>query len=418
MKSTTSIITVILCFISMSITAQSFTDPITITTNWDSPLTFYNTDNSWQYLQFVHSTTRKSWMGLNAHNDFVIYKENGGDIWFGGANVGINTNSPNYNLDVVGTGRFSNSLDIHGRMTMGNTQVIAPNSGAHIVAGQSIHYSGSTHLGNYGGLLFHANSNWTSTARRFMITNAFKTNRFAILRSTAVNVNPEITTNGVVTNGFADLVIDNSGRVGLGIETPGYKLDVNGSARFAGGASIINSAPTVIYEESDQNQTWATRVYDQRLEFRNVSASTNALQILSNNEVGIGYKLSVGYPGVYNSSYQLDISGTSHFSGKMIVKNDIESKKIRVSTTPGSVPDYVFQPSYQLRSLSDLESFVKINSHLPNIPSAKEMEANGQDVGDMQLRLLEKVEELVLYTIEQQKEIDALKKEIKTLKKD
>lgn len=101
------------------------------------------------------------------------------------------------------------------------------------------------------------------------------------------------------------------------------------------------------------------------------------------------------------------------------VDGDVRSLKVKVSATPGSVPDYVFASEYKLRSIPELESFIKANSHLPNIPSAAEVEANGQDVGDIQLKLLEKIEELTLYTIEQEKKIKALeadKNELNALK--
>lgn len=104
-------------------------------------------------------------------------------------------------------------------------------------------------------------------------------------------------------------------------------------------------------------------------------------------------------------------------TGRLTVNGNLESSRIKVSTTPGQVPDYVFQPGYQLMSLEELETFVTINSHLPNIPSAQTMAKDGQDVGDLQLKLLEKVEELVLYTIEQEKRIEALEIELKALKK-
>ncbi|MBO3697853.1 hypothetical protein [Roseivirga sp. E12] len=110
--------------------------------------------------------------------------------------------------------------------------------------------------------------------------------------------------------------------------------------------------------------------------------------------------------------------------GKTVINGNLESKKVKVTATPGSVPDYVFANDYKLRTLTELENYINTNRHLPNIPSAKEVEKNGQDVGGMQLKLLEKVEELVLYTIEQQKqlerqqkEIEALKEQVKSLKK-
>lgn len=104
--------------------------------------------------------------------------------------------------------------------------------------------------------------------------------------------------------------------------------------------------------------------------------------------------------------------GKSFFNDDMIIDGNIESKKVKVTATPGSVPDYVFKPDYKLRSLSELESFIKINSHLPNVPSAKEVETNGQDVGEMQLKLLEKIEELTLYVIEQDKKYKQLEEKL------
>ena len=64
---------------------------------------------------------------------------------------------------------------------------------------------------------------------------------------------------------------------------------------------------------------------------------------------------------------------------------------------------------HRLKSLSELENFILQNNHLPNVPTAKEVEKNGFDVGDMNKRLLEKVEELTLYVIQLKKEIDAMK---------
>ncbi len=108
----------------------------------------------------------------------------------------------------------------------------------------------------------------------------------------------------------------------------------------------------------------------------------------------------------------LDVEGTSHFTNKMIVDNEIESKKVKVTATPGSVPDYVFAPTYKLQTLNELEKYIQTNKHLPNIPSVKEVETNGQNLGDMQLKLLEKIEELTLYTIEQGKDIKMLKSKL------
>lgn len=78
-------------------------------------------------------------------------------------------------------------------------------------------------------------------------------------------------------------------------------------------------------------------------------------------------------------------------------------------------PDYVFSDSHRLMPLGELQTYVKQNSHLPEIPSAQEVEENGVNVGEMQQLLLKKIEELTLYTIEQQRLIENLQERINQL---
>ena len=95
-------------------------------------------------------------------------------------------------------------------------------------------------------------------------------------------------------------------------------------------------------------------------------------------------------------------------TNKLEVNGTIRSKEIIVETI--NWPDYVFDKNYKLPLLSDVEKFILQNKHLSNISSAEEIEAKGLHVGDNQKRMMEKIEELTLYIIRQQKEIDALKK--------
>lgn len=82
-----------------------------------------------------------------------------------------------------------------------------------------------------------------------------------------------------------------------------------------------------------------------------------------------------------------------------------------VVTLANPYPDYVFEKDYKLFSINELDLFIKKYHHLPNVPSLAEVEANNKqiDIGEMQVKLLEKVEELTLYIIAQQKQIDAMK---------
>jgi len=97
------------------------------------------------------------------------------------------------------------------------------------------------------------------------------------------------------------------------------------------------------------------------------------------------------------------------------VNGKIMATEVRVEAY-GSWPDYVFADDYSLMSLDELEQNINENGHLPGIPSSSEVSESGFDLGDMQRRLLEKVEELTLYTIQQEKMIKELQQEVKALK--
>ena len=90
-----------------------------------------------------------------------------------------------------------------------------------------------------------------------------------------------------------------------------------------------------------------------------------------------------------------------------------------VKVTAATVfPDYVFAKDYKLMSIYELEEYLQLNRHLPEIPSAKEIESNdGFELGDMQTKLLKKVEEQTLYIISLQKQVDELKTKLKNLER-
>lgn len=95
------------------------------------------------------------------------------------------------------------------------------------------------------------------------------------------------------------------------------------------------------------------------------------------------------------------------------VNGNIITKKVKVTQQGWS--DFVFDSSYQLPAIPYVEGFIQQNKHLPGIPSAEEVAKNGVDLGDISAKLLQKVEELTLYIIDQNKKVDALSKENKLL---
>lgn len=128
------------------------------------------------------------------------------------------------------------------------------------------------------------------------------------------------------------------------------------------------------------------------------------------------------------SKIRLVTEGNSYFNGgfvgigttnpgcKLDVVGTIRAHEIFVNLDNGGA-DFVFEPDYKLMPLREVHSFVTSNRHLPEVPSAAEMEENGVNVNELQIKLLQKIEELTLYLIDQNNTIEALKMEIELLKK-
>jgi Asp-tRNA(Asn)/Glu-tRNA(Gln) amidotransferase B subunit len=100
--------------------------------------------------------------------------------------------------------------------------------------------------------------------------------------------------------------------------------------------------------------------------------------------------------------------GTDSPLSKFAVDGEIRATKVRVKGNI-NLPDYVFEEDYDLRSIETLDAYIKQHKHLPDVPSAQEVEVAGLSLGDMDAVLLKKIEELTLYIIELKKEIEQIK---------
>jgi hypothetical protein len=121
--------------------------------------------------------------------------------------------------------------------------------------------------------------------------------------------------------------------------------------------------------------------------------------------------------GNANSTYltinngSVGIGTTNPGSFKLAVEGIIGAREVQV-TTANPWPDYVFSPAYKLRPLFEVEQYINANSHLPDVPSAREVKENGLKLGEMDAILLKKIEELTLYMIDLKKENETLKQRI------
>lgn len=102
----------------------------------------------------------------------------------------------------------------------------------------------------------------------------------------------------------------------------------------------------------------------------------------------------------------------------MAISGGIITEKVRVATN-GTVfwADYVFDKNYKLRTLSEVANFIKINKHLPEVPSTAEVTKNGIELAETQALLLKKIEELTLYLIQQNSKIERLERKIRRINK-
>jgi hypothetical protein len=192
---------------------------------------------------------------------------------------------------------------------------------------------------------------------------------------------------GVMREGIR---INNLGNVGIGNAAPSQKLDVAGYIQSApsaaeGGLYLGNANHGLRRLAGTNNVELFTTQGNIFLSASSVSG--NQLVLRENGDV------EMGAPGI---------------SSKLTVNGKLTATKVKVSQNVWA--DFVFEPTYLLPSLYDLEAYVKKYKHLPEIPSAKEVQEQGLDLGGNQAKLLQKIEELTLYLIEQHKQLQAQQK--------
>ncbi len=190
-----------------------------------------------------------------------------------------------------------------------------------------------------------------------------------------------------------------AGNVGIGVDTPLLKLHILGDLMIEN-----NSNPYVQFREANVNRAFIqTYLGNCRISINNANNPNGKIILTSNGidrffldnngniSIGNTYKVATGY--------------------KVSVQGKVMCEELKVQLN-ANWPDYVFDRSYPLKSIDELENYVNCNKHLPGLLPATAMEKNGVELGDMQRRLTEKVEELSLYIIQLQKQINELKQSI------
>jgi hypothetical protein len=346
-------------------------------------------------------------------------------------NVGIGLTNPVSKLDVLTS--TVNAIAINGVNT----------AGGYGVYGRSLD-------GGFGvlGEAFGPNAKGG-----FFLTNGTALNETALRAETLGGG-----TAGYFTAPSGKALITDEGNVGIGEPAPSEKLQVNNGNVKIGANAWATPADDKVLKFGDANyvtigevgaddvmqikannitlktlNTGSVLVPDGKVGIGNVgSAINNKLQIgnppaFSGNDIAIGNGTqgmslfqSTGSSIWYsNTNFSLMPAGggtgnvgigTLNPTYKLSVNGSIRSKEVVVET---GWADYVFAKDYKLPSLTDVEKYIKANNHLPEIPSAEEIQTNGLKVGEVQTKMMQKIEELTLYIIEMKKEIELLKSKTK-----
>ena len=195
-----------------------------------------------------------------------------------------------------------------------------------------------------------------------------------------------------------------AGNLGIGNSNPQATLDIVRAFNAQNTTAI-----KIMYQGS-----WSAGIYATNYRFIDIQ-STEEGNILAVNAYGMG----IGFnPPSYNSPDKLYINGnvgigTTKTTAKLTVAGNINSREVKVTVDAGA--DFVFEDNYDLPSLDSVDQYIKENKHLPEIASAEEMKKDGINLSEMNIKLLQKIEELTLYTIEQQKNTEKLTKVIEAL---
>lgn len=333
----------------------------------------------------------------------TTYTEND-RLFFRKIATGLAPKSTTWNeLATRGSNTFTGNQTIMGNVSIGLNDPLekfevlknATTNGNDIVAlfrRSAVNTGGSSILrlgGNTSTADFEVNSGYDSQGHRFgtyfdlniVNNNTYQSNLYG-----GINF---------VANSNVRMTIKPSGYVGIGTDQPSAKLDVDGdivfgqnqkynmlTGRYAGAAIKMGTS----------SSTWDRNMHLGFIDNNKVFSSVLSL-IHETGFVGIGTK---------TPDQMLTVNGAIH-AKEVLVDMDI-------------LADYVFSPDYSLMPLNKVEAFVKTNKHLPAIPSAAEVKKKGLSMGEMQNKLLQKIEELTLYVIEQQKQIEQQNEEITKLK--
>lgn len=372
---------------------------------------------------------------------------NASNIYFNTGNVGLGTDTPLQRLDVNGdinipatNGiRFNNTtlfktpgdrnvaigVNAGANITTGfNNVLLGQDAGINITVATGNSFfgigAGTSATSASGNTFFGANTGYNTTTG---IRNVFLGNGAGLLNATgnentAIGNGANIATGNLsratvigafATVGCSNCVVlgDPGVKVGVGLSIPQEKLHVSGGTIRINFDDIPTASGTYYKLYADANgrivrdaATATARESSETMTNQDWGKYENHLYNLNSGGIIIGAGIDK-LPDNY----------------KLFVSEGILTEKVKVAIKNSrDWADYVFEDTYTLMPLSDVETFIKKHKHLPEVPSANHVVDNGLNLAEMDATLLKKVEELTLHLIELSKQVNALSTENSTLK--
>jgi hypothetical protein len=402
-----------------------------------------------------HTLIGDSLFGMSSSTTVMFFDNND--------NVGIGTSDPQEKLDVNGSLKATNAT-FAGTVTANQLNVEnfnfttdslgigtkTPQERLHVANGNILLAKNSTATSS-GSMMFKLNSSWEETWGIEYVNSSTTENGLSFWNYRYIAPNKDgDTTRGAQKRSVLFLTNSRDGRIGMGTTNPQANLDVSGSFKAESADISAISANTLTVQDATVNGSLSANsltvpsittttltagnatITDLlkaseaqiigTLNARNViieniaSANTLNAQNANINEI-TSYTTGAGVAfAIIKKSATLEEEVFKIYGNGTVNAKKINAEEINVSVNAMiSYPDYVFEDDYNLLPLNEVEQYIKENKRLPEIPSAKEAEENGIDLGSMQVKLLLKIEELTLYAIEQQKLIEDLQKQVKEL---
>lgn len=220
-----------------------------------------------------------------------------------------------------------------------------------------------------------------------------------------------------VPGGFTSSGIGNSSsttNVGIGTSSPTSLLHLRNPLPFNGGDYTFMKFENRHYGALETIIAIGTSSFQPSIRLYEPGSTTQYTDIESNSaffngSITVKGDIVGGVITMPPLNYRIFTNGNATFNGKVTAK-EIEVK-------PNVWSDYVFSREYDLMPINTLEGYIKVNKHLPEIPTESEVLKNGINVGEINVLLLKKIEELTLYVIQLNKENVEIRKEIKQTRK-